>query len=88
MNRAQRIVLIACCLLLAYCCLWIPWCEYYHVSGEFRTHTYYRMGYGWLWAGPHMASIGLTYAQPDNQLIIIRLLAAIAIGGALFLLAA
>ena len=25
MNKSQRIVLVLCCIAVAYCCLWIPW---------------------------------------------------------------
>lgn len=46
MNKVQKIVLVAYCLLLAYCCLWIPWC----ISQ--RNFACVRVGYGWLWAGP------------------------------------
>ena len=46
MNRAQRLVLILYCLLLVYCCVWIPWC----ISN--RNVVCERVGYGWLWAGP------------------------------------
>lgn len=49
MNKAQRIVLVVYWLLLAYCCLWIPW----HVPRSSRySTTYVRSGYGWLWTGP------------------------------------
>jgi hypothetical protein len=54
MNRSQRVVLIVYCLLLTYCCVWIPWCENYHVTSPYARHTYYRIGYGWLWAGPRV----------------------------------
>ena len=47
MNRAQRIVLIVYCLLLAYCCVWIPWQYQPQQSGPPL-----RLGYGWVWAGP------------------------------------
>lgn len=49
MNKAQRIVLILYCLLLAYCCLWIPW----HVKRRSPEGAYNRTGYGWVWAGPY-----------------------------------
>jgi len=45
MTRAQRIVLILYCLLLAYCCVWIPWKGTNDLGRQ-------RMGYGWVWAGP------------------------------------
>ena len=50
MNRAQRVVLAAYCLLIFYCSVWVPWC----VSGKRSYESYHeRVGYGWLWAGPH-----------------------------------
>lgn len=50
MNRAQRIVFTGYCLLVIYCCLWIPW----HLRvGEKPDPEYLRVGYGWLWVGPH-----------------------------------
>jgi hypothetical protein len=50
MNQAQRIVLILYCLLLAYCCLWIPW----HVRHRLTDR---RTGYGWLWTGPKVERV-------------------------------
>ncbi len=47
MNRAQRLVLILYCLLLAYCCVWVPW---HLVQGPNSV----RSGYGWLWTGPKL----------------------------------
>ncbi|MFZ0860037.1 MAG: hypothetical protein WAN18_05105, partial [Candidatus Sulfotelmatobacter sp.] len=46
MNRAQRVVSIFFCLLIAYCCAWIPWCI------PQRNSSCKRVGYGWIWAGP------------------------------------
>ena len=97
MNRAQRLVLVLYCLLLAYCCLWIPW----HVqrSSRFAT-TYVRSGYGWLWAGPkdycppppsdhsaYLCEIDTPKpaydenAIPDLELLGLRLLASTAVSG-------
>lgn len=94
MSRAQRIVVIVYCLLLVYCCLWIPW----HIP--YRNSLPQRVGYGWLWAGPALASLPappsgfrLDYeppwdrARPDMELIALRLLAVTAISGAAFLVA-
>jgi hypothetical protein len=50
MNRPQRIVLIVYCLLLVYCCLWIPW----HVRHRLTDR---RTGYGWLWTGPKVERV-------------------------------
>jgi len=77
MNRAQRIVLILYCLLIVYCCLWVPW----HVIEQ--TGISARIGYGWLWIGP---SVGYApYASPDLAVIVLRLIAATALAGAAFL---
>ena len=48
-KKPQKIIILVYCLLLAYCCLWIPW-HVQHVS-RYST-TYVRSGYGWLWTGP------------------------------------
>jgi hypothetical protein len=51
MIRAQRIVLILYCLLLAYCYVWVPW------RTPVRSRDRYeRAGYGWLWAGPYRSA--------------------------------
>jgi hypothetical protein len=97
MNRAQRIVLVLYCLLLAYCCLWVPW------RIPFRNSLPERVGYGWLWAGPaeghgnvHVPPppSGFTIdpeprwerARPDLELIAFRLVAVTSIAAAGFLL--
>lgn len=88
MNRPQRIVLILYCVLLLYCCLWIPW-QY-----EAVNHGYVRLGYAWLWVGPARADIPATAfpfpraagARPDMPLIGLRLLAATALCAVAFLL--
>jgi hypothetical protein len=78
MNRSQRIVLILYCLLLVYCCVWIPW----HVVTEDQSNI--RVGYGWLWSGP---AEGGPLASPELSLIALRIVAATSIFGALFLFA-
>ena len=80
MNLAQRIVLVIYCLLLVYCCLWIPFHMQTYRQGVGST-GYYRMGYAWLWIGPDR------YATPDGPLILLRLVAATALSSAAFLLA-
>jgi hypothetical protein len=47
-NRPRRIVLVLCSLLLAYCCVWIPW----RSRCEMLDWRYQRAGYGWVWTGP------------------------------------
>lgn len=91
MKRSQRIVLVFYCLLIAYCCVWIPW----HVPNRAAT-TYERAGYGWLWAGPSpkgdifdqiAADPNMQRAVPDLELMGFRLLAVSAVSGAAFLFA-
>jgi hypothetical protein len=80
MNLPQRIVLVIYCVLLVYCCLWIPFHVQTYRQGVGST-GYYRMGYAWLWIGPDR------YATPDGPLIVLRLVAATALSSAAFLLA-
>ena len=93
MNRTQRVVLILYCLLLIYCCVWIPWhCQIHDLFDMVTASSYRRMGYGWLWAGPiteeHTTQRDYAaYATPDLPLIQLRLIAATAISAAAFLLA-
>src|SRR5207237_9733127 len=79
MNLPQRIVLVIYCLLLVYCCLWIPFHVQTYRQGVGST-GYYRMGYAWLWIGPDR------YATPDATLILARLVSASALSSAAFLL--
>jgi len=80
MNRAQRIVLVLYCLLLAYCCIWIPW----HVPARHFVEGAIRpaedLGYGWLWVVPN------SYATPDLPRIELRFGAATALAAAVFLI--
>ena len=71
MNKLQRIVLIVYFLLLAYCCVWIPW---HVIMGEDNI----RLGYGWVWSGPD------DLAGPDLPLVFLRIGAATAISAAIF----
>ena len=48
MNPLQRIVAVLYCLVVACCCLWVPW----HVHAKSAAGGYEPVGYGWLWAGP------------------------------------
>lgn len=84
MSRTQRIVVIVYCLLLAYCCLWVPW----RIADVQANPQYLRIGYGWLWAGPTSDSRFLdqgVVGAPDLPLIALRIVAATAISGAAFL---
>jgi|HubBroStandDraft_6_1064221.scaffolds.fasta_scaffold329392_2 hypothetical protein len=71
--------MIVYCLLLVYCCLWVPWLL---VSEGARV----RIGYGWLWIGPSNFSYTPLFA-PDVAVIGLRFISATAISGAAFLLA-
>jgi hypothetical protein len=78
MNKAQRFVLILYCLLLAYCCAWIPW----HSGND-----YIRLGYGWLWSGPsNLGERTSALATPDLAVIFLRILTATSISAAAFLI--
>jgi hypothetical protein len=48
-NKSQRMIVVTYCLLLAYCCLWVPW----HVKLRYPQGASERAGYGWVWAGPY-----------------------------------
>jgi hypothetical protein len=74
MTRAQRITFVVYCLLVVYCCVWVPW----HV--DLRTRNDVRLGYTWIWSGPDRGAL-------DTAAITLRLVAATALGAAAFLLA-
>jgi hypothetical protein len=80
MKRSQRIVLVLYCLLVVYCCLWVPW----HVvhSPAFGGAHQFRTGYGWLWVGPSDPNLANTHATPDLPIISLRLLVVTALAGA------
>lgn len=68
MNRAQRVVAVGYCLLLTYCCVWVPWRIPIGLHDRFE-----RSNYGWIWAGPHPAP-AIVYNPPiqvpkDFQLV-------------------
>jgi hypothetical protein len=79
MTRSQRIVVVLYCLLVVYCCVWVPW----HVVGP---EDNYQLGYGWIW-GPANGEGGQGNGGPDITAIALRLLAATALATAAFLLA-
>ena len=91
MNKAQRITIVVYCLLLAYCCLWIPWRVQIHVpSDSYRPTGYYRVGYGWSWDGPKDPAANpyrSSNATPDLPLIELRFIAVTAITAAALLVA-
>jgi hypothetical protein len=83
-KRSLRIILIVYCLLLVYCCVWIPW---HLVDAE--SHRVLRAGYGWLWTGPSnsvFSSIdALALMTPDFAIIALRIVVATAICGAAYI---
>jgi len=44
MTRSQRIVCAIYCLLIVYCCVWVPWRVIVPSLGEVQQ------GYDWIWA--------------------------------------
>jgi hypothetical protein len=89
MNRAQRIVLILYCLLVVYCCVWVPW----HLVQSPATDGFHewRTGYGLIWNGPSKFADSPSgpsiYSTPNLPIIGLRLLAVTAIAGAGFVAA-
>jgi len=81
MTQPQRVVLVVYCLLVVYCCVWVPW---HLVQGSDRLRM---TGYGWVWSGPPTTEISPMLTTPDLSIIGLRLLAATALGAAGFLLA-
>jgi hypothetical protein len=68
MPLPKRIVAIIYCLLLVYCSVWIPWCEAYRGSSSY--HSYRRIGYGWVFAGPRVLveePDGSTFVPTSSQ---------------------
>lgn len=73
MNRAQRIVVVLYCLLVVYCCVWVPWHSITPEAGETQ------LGYTWLWR--------VDWGGPNHATIAVRIVAATALGVAVFLIA-
>lgn len=79
MSKAQRIAVAVYCLLVAYCCLWVPW----RVS--FPEGAQYRAGYGLLWIGPLNAHLDPFATRPDFPIIALRIIAVSFISAVVFL---
>jgi hypothetical protein len=89
MNRAQRIVVVLYCLLVVYCCVWVPWHIVTGPANDGDTDQV-RAGYGWLWGGPSNFDsmfFAASVTTPDYSIVGLRLLAATALAGAGFLVA-
>jgi len=78
MTRAQRIVAVLYCLLVVYCCVWIPWRVAMGPGREAST-----VEYSLVWAAP---DTGIE-AIPEMRLIFLRVVAITSVAGAAFLIA-
>jgi hypothetical protein len=76
MTRAQRIILIVYCLLVVYCCIWVPWVFSIPIMKDIKD------GYAFIWDGPPEGA-----GVPSLIAIIVRIMAVTALSGAAFLLA-
>ena len=76
MTRPQRGILFIYCLLVVYCCIWVPW---HDDQAQFKAVN---EGYGLIWDGPPEGE-----GVPDLAAIALRVLAATAVSAAAFLLA-
>jgi hypothetical protein len=98
MTRAQRIVLIVYCLLLAYCCTWIPWrvtfvLETQSSVGSETSNPYQgekiassRSVYSFVWNAPSDESNLRWIPTPAIDLILLRIVAVTALCAAAFFL--
>ena len=64
MTYAQRVVAIFYCLLVVYCCAWVPWV---------LKAAQGRLGYDWIWSGV------ILFGEPDIPAVALRLIAATAL---------
>jgi len=74
MTRAQRIVAVLYCLLVVYCCVWVPWVASTEGVKDISQ------GYSWVWSSPGAG-------VPSLPAILTRIMAATALSVAAFLLA-
>ena len=89
MSKAQRIILALYCLLVDYCCIWIPWDVHMSATIErWYAGDFKRIGYGWLWSGPNgLSLLDTSFASPSLALIGLRLLASTALAACALLTA-
>ncbi len=81
MNRAQRVILAIYCILLAYCCIWIPWRVTFG-SGQ-MTEVIYSL----VWAAPKVGYERGFKAVPEMNLILLRIVGLTVISAVVFELA-
>jgi hypothetical protein len=74
MNRAQRVVLAIYCLLLAYCCIWIPWRLTCGSAGDTAQYVIYSL----LWVAPQECGRVHSVA-PHLPMVVLRIAAVTAI---------
>jgi hypothetical protein len=72
MNKPQRVILAIYCLLLAYCCVWIPWRVTVTAGKRQLTDVVYSL----VWVVPDLSAV------PDLKLIFLRIVALTAISAA------
>ena len=96
MTRPQRIVLIAYCLLLAYCCIWIPWRVTFVIEtqssvGSDIVNPYQgekivrsQSVYSFVWNAPSDERNLRWIPTPAVDLILLRIVGVTAISGAAF----
>ena len=76
----RRLVAIVYCLTVVYCLVWVPWVV--HPADVDRG---FRLGYGFLWAGPDSKHVAVQFSSPDYSLVLLRLIAVTALFSAVWL---
>jgi TRAP-type C4-dicarboxylate transport system permease small subunit len=79
MNRTRRVVLVVYCLLILYCCIWVP-SNAFEVVNPNGTSASRSLGYDWLWKAE-------TPEVPAIRLVALRIVAVSALAGAVFVAA-
>src|ERR1035437_6387525 len=74
MNRAHRLVAVLYCLLVVYCCVWVPWVASTEGVKDIAQ------GYSWVWSSPGAG-------VPSLPAILTRIMAVTALSAAAFVLA-
>jgi hypothetical protein len=81
-SRPQQIVVLIYCLLLAYCCVWIPWRLTFGIGERKSTDVAYSL----VWAAPNFGYAPGYSAVPDMRLVLLRIIAVTATAAAVFFL--